>query len=498
MKRLDFYLLGLVVIAALIVFLPLFTGNFVFMDEALQLWGYKSVPGFYMFIDEGRYLMEVLCRWLFNYIDTIADLKYMRLFSLFGWLLCLPIWYAVMKREVANVALYKYLPFFACLYLVTNPSFLIAVQWAACLQFFISDTASLLAGAIVINSLRSGQFTIRKLWWPATVALLLGLFALFFYQGSWSCFLLPFLLYFLNPTNDNKDKVLIAGAVAHLFVYAAYFVVYKLSFYVFDSIPEDPRNKLSINPIIKLAFFFARPLHRSFRFTLLTEEKSYISWAYYLLMLASLVALTFKRFGKNLQAVKYLVIVVGFGLMAYLPGLLIAEHYASNRTLFTLNLVVFIVCFEMALHFIKSRLVLQVGAVAMALFFMVCARFNLNQGFIRPLVAETAALKSYIAQHYNKNIQTVHFIRPPEDILAKKYHINYSMDEFGVPSSFFVWVPEPQTKQMIYEACGSRETAGRVVVKHWVDREAYAQSGEKADSTVLLVDVKAIIDTITP
>ncbi len=27
-----------------------------------------------------------------------------------------------------------------------------------------------------------------------------------------------------------------------------------------DNIPEDPRNKLYINPFIKVAFFLARPL----------------------------------------------------------------------------------------------------------------------------------------------------------------------------------------------------------------------------------------------
>ena len=500
MQRKDLYLVGILLLCLLLIFLPLFYSNFIFMDEALQLWGYRAVPGFYMFIDEGRFLTEELQRWLFNMIDTIAEVKYMRLFSLFGWMLCVPVWYAIIKREVANVPSYKYLPFFTCLYLITNPSFLVAVQWATCLQFFISDTASLLAGAIVINTLRSENFTLGKVTGAAMVALVLGVAAMFLYQGSWACYLIPFLLHFINPVNTKKDKVLIWGMAVHFFVYAGYFVSYKLSFHLFDNIPEDPRNGLYINPIEKAAFFLARPLERSFRFTLLVDEDSIISKIYYALMLLALATLAFKRFGKEkrLETIKFLAVIGIFWVVSYLPGLLIRERYASNRTLMALNLCVFIVCFEMALYYIKNTRVLQIGAAAMFVFFVLCARFNLNQGFVRPLVAETAALKDYFRQHYNKNIQTVHFIRPPEDVLANKYHINHSMDEFGVPSSHFMWVPENQTKQMIYEQTGDREGATKIQVRQWASNEEYAQANEKVDSTVLVVDVKAIIETIKP
>ena len=501
MQRKDLYLVGILWLCLLFVFIPLFYSDYIYMDEALEFWGYKSVPGFYMLIDEGRYLAEVLQRWLFNMIDTIHQVKYVRMFSLFGWMLCLPIWYAIIKREVSNVPQFKYLPFFTCLYLITNPSFLISVQWATCLQFFISDTVSVLAGAIVLNSLRSEEFKLRKFLWATAAALLLGVPGLFLYQGSWSCFLIPFFLYYINPINLNKNKVLLWGAIAHFVVYAAYFVIYKASFLLMANIPEDPRNKLYINPFIKLAFFLARPLERSFRFTLITRERSLISLAFYILAVLTLALLTFKRFGKEKrwQAVKHLAIVLfGFGIISYLPGLLIEENYASNRTMFALNLIVFLFCFEMVVYYIKNKLFLQIGGAAIILFFVFCARFNFQQGFARPLVAETAALKNYFKEHYNKNIQTVHWIRPPEDELANKFHINYSMDEFGVPNSFFVWVPENLSKQLVYEQTGNRQAASKLAVKQWANKEDYLRSGEKADSTVLVVDNKEIIDAIRP
>lgn len=502
MQRKDLYLVGILWLLLLFIFLPLFYSDYIFMDEAFQLWGYRAVPGFYMFIDEGRYLTEELQRWLFNMIDTIHGVKYMRMFSLFGWMLCLPVWYAVIKREVIQVPKFKYLPFFTCLYLITNPSFLVAVQWATCLQFFISDTASVLAGAIVLNTLRSEECKRSKFLWAGVAALLLGVPGLFLYQGSWACFLIPFFLYYLNPMHLNKTRVLLRGAIVFFAVYTAYFIIYKISFLFLDNIVEDPRNKLYINPFIKLAFFLARPLERSFRFTLITKERSMISLVYYVLALLTLAALTFKRFGKGKQkqkqAIIHLSVIMVFGLLSYLPGLLIEENYASNRTQFALNLIVFLFCLEMALYYITNKRVLQAGGAAIIVFFVFCARYNFQQGFVRPLVAETAALKNYFREHYNRNIKTIHWIRPPEDELARKFHINYSMDEFGVPNSFFVWVPENLSKELVYEQTGDRQAGLNLAVKQWADKEEYLRSGEKADSTVLLVDNKEIIDSIKP
>ena len=80
--------------------------------------------------------------------------------------------------------------------------------------------------------------------------------------------------------------------------------------------------------------------------------------------------------------------------------------------------------------------------------------------------------------------------------MAEKYHVNRSMDELGVASSCWDWVPEPQTKQMVYEATGNRQQASRIVVKHWASREAWARSGAALNDSTLLVDVPAIMNSL--
>lgn len=500
MQRKDFYLLGVLWLCVLFIFLPLFYSDYIFMDEALQIWGYNSIPGLHMFIDDGRWLTEIVQSWLFRMADTIHDVTYIRLISLFGWLLCLPIWYAVIKKIVSNVPAYEYLPFFICLYLVTSLPFIVSVQWATCMQFFIADTAALLSGAIVLQSSRRGKKWVVVSPLAVTLAVLLGVVSLFLYQSAFACFLIPFVLHFINSFNDKKDRVLISGLVVYFLVYAVYFVLYKISFSLNDIVPSS-RNALYIHPWEKMKFFLARPLERSFRFNLLTHEDSLISKIYYPIMLAVLAVSTVLRFGraKWLYAVKHLAAIGFIFVVSYLPSLLVEDSFASNRTLMALNLCVFIVCFEMALFFvIKNKRFLQFAGVAMIGFFVFCARYNFQQVFLRPVREETAALKKYFKQHFHNGITTIHFIRPSVDFMAEKYQVNRSMDEFGVSSSCWEWVPESLAKQMVYEATGDRKQAAQVMVKHWAGKEAYLRSGEVITNTTLLVDVPAIINSVKP
>ena len=500
MQRKDFYLLGILWVCVLFIFLPLFTSDYIFTDEASQIWGYNAIPGLNLFIDDGRWLTEILQSWLFKMADTIHDVTYLRLISLFGWLLCLPIWYVVIKKIIAKVPAYEYLPFFICLYLVTSLPFIASVQWATCMQFFIADTASLLAGAVVLKGIHFGKKWVVVSPLAVVMALLLGVAALFLYQGAFACFLIPFLLHFINPFNDKKDSVLISGLVVYFVVYVVYFVLYKVSFSLFNNIVPSPRNALYIDPWNKIKFFLARPLERSFRFTLITSEDSLISKISYPVLLGTLAVSTYIRYGraKWLYAVKHLTAIGVIFVLSYLPPLLIQENYASNRTLMALNMCVFIVCFEMALYFIRSRRLLQIAGVAVLLFFVGCARYNFQQVFLKPVKAETAALTTFIKQHYHPGIQTIHFIRPSEDFMAEKYQVNRSMDEFGVPTSCMSWVPEPLVKQLVYETTGNRQQALQLVVKQWASKEEYTRSGENINSSILLVDVPAIMNAITP
>jgi hypothetical protein len=67
------------------------------------------------------------------------------------------------------------------------------------------------------------------------------------------------------------------------------------------------------------------------------------------------------------------------------------------------------------------------------------------------------------------------------------------MDEFGVPSTFFSWVPEPFIRLLVLEKTGNRETAGNLTIKWWQSEESFKASGEQVTGNTLIVNVPQIL-----
>lgn len=498
MQRKDYYALGLLYLIVLFIFYPLFYTDYIFMDEAVEIWNMKPGTGYIMFLDDGRALTEWLQYPFFSRIDTLHEITYIRIISLLGWLVCLPLWYAIIKR-IVHRQVYGNLPFATCLYLVTSVPFVLSVQWATCMQFFIAQTCGLLSGVLVYNGIRFTGNRMRILAAPVVAALLLGVACMFFYQNAVGCYLIPFLLHFINPKAEQKNRMMIAGITVYFAVYVVYYILYRICLQAYD-IPDINRNAIHFNPWEKIKWFLARPLERSFRFSVLTHEDSQVSKYYFMLMLAAWALLAFKRFGKTnaIKALTYLAVCFGIFVIAYLPNLIIKENFASNRTLFALNLCVWIVCAEMFFFFVRNKLALQISGIIVGTVFILAARNNFRNEFLHPVQQETLALKNYIQQHYHNRIRTVYFIRPPYDFFSKKYNIYESMDEFGVPQTYLEWVPDPLTRQLVFEKTRNRKQAEQLSIRQWTGKDSFIRSGAAVDSSVLVVDVQEIMQNIKP
>src|SRR5258708_23345155 len=116
-----------------LVFFPLFYTYYFYTDEVLQLWLYRKGSSFAMFVPQGRLLTDQLFRFLYSHIDTIGQLRTLRLFSLAGWLICMPVWYSIFTRVSRDEGLPPQLPFFSVLFLVFSLPFAISILWAACI-----------------------------------------------------------------------------------------------------------------------------------------------------------------------------------------------------------------------------------------------------------------------------------------------------------------------------------------------------------------------------
>jgi hypothetical protein len=254
------------------------------------------------------------------------------------------------------------------------------------------------------------------------------------------------------------------------------------------------RTQISINVFPKIRFFF-RPLATAFHFTFLFNEKSIAGFAIYAITL--LTWLYFYQSSLHLAIIdrlKVIALIVFVLLVIYLPLLIVKENYFPNRTLLALDMAVFFLVTNTLLVVIKKH-ERKITIVSILSFLLVLnARHNFVRQFLNPLKSEYNQVRLFIESNYNPNVTLVYFIRPHEDFFVRKYGITRSWDEFGVPSTFFDWVPEFFTKQVVFEKTNNRKTADNLTIKHWLGKEEYIKADPPLSPNTMLVDVEEIMN----
>ena len=491
MNRNDVYGILFLWITLLVVFFPVFNSVYVYTDEAVQLWLYRRGSGYQMFGAGGRWLSEKLFQWLFGSIHTIREISYLRWFSLAGWMLSVPVWYYVLTRVVTREGLPKSLVFISMVYLITMPPMTIYIGWAAVMELFIANTSGVLSGYILYNALAHSKRGMQLI--PALIgSVMIGCISLFTYQNGFGCFLLPFLLHVMARTRLSKTTL---WAIAvYFFIYAFYYFLFRVQLAITHTTITE-RSALHFNVLNKLLFLFTRPLNSAFHFTWLFNEKSIPGLVIYAVLFGTWIVVSF--FQRNSFTVgercKYFATVFCFFGLLYLPSLVVKENYASNRTLFALNMAVFFLVAQTIYIAGRRTFANRYGIAVLSLLFILNAVYNFSREFLMPVTNEYTRLSGFVNDHYNKNTDTVYFIRPQEDFYEKKYGITRSWDEFGVPSTFFEWTPEFLVKQIVFEKTGDRSIAEKIVVRNWLGEDAYRKDAVPVGPHVLVIDAARII-----
>jgi hypothetical protein len=492
MKRADYISIGVLMLVPFLIFYSLFTTTYLYTDEAVQLWYYRKGSDFHMFTSQGRIITEKLFQWLFSSIASIQEVTYLRLLSFFGWIVSIPIWYIVLKKVICREGLPAILAFFSVLYMVTMPPFLVYVSWASCMELFLANTSALLSGYFLYSSIDSDKKLPRIQIKGAALSVLFGIFSLFTYQTGFGCFLLPFLLNLI--ASQKITRTFWTGVGACFIIYILYFLIFKLGL-VFSALEASNRTTVYFNPIRKIVFMLTRPLAGSFHFTFLFNERSIAGLLAYLLIAGAWFFCSFWLLkSKPLwERVLYFGAVLFLLFCIYIPGLIVKENYASNRTLFALNLAVFFLVFDTLFRLVRASKSRFIMVSVLSSLFVVNAWYNFNILFLFPLKEEYQHLKAHLDQSYKPDVHTVYFICPEEDFFVRRFGITRSWDEFGVPSTFFDWVPEHWVKQVVFEKTGDRAEADKLVIKHWLGRDAYTDLGKKPSKGILLIDVEQIL-----
>jgi hypothetical protein len=84
------------------------------------------------------------------------------------------------------------------------------------------------------------------------------------------------------------------------------------------------------------------------------------------------------------------------------------------------------------------------------------------------------------------------FVRADEEGFLPNFGIHHYKDEFGMPSTYKDWTPEPLVKQIVYEMTGSREKADRLQVVLYQKADEIHDKKELADPNTLFIDAHTL------
>lgn len=493
MNRKEYLNISALVIIAIAIFYPLFYSEYAYTDDWYALWQHETGAGTHVLVLYGRYLTDLLTTWLYSSVNAgaVHDLVYIRLFSLFGWIICIPVWYLITRKIVVKENLPRPLIFFSTLYLICTPPFAIYVGWASCFEEFIANSAGLISGYILYSSIKYQDDRVSVSFLPVAFSMAFGVISLFTYQNGFGCFLVPFLLHLV--TTPKSFRRIFIGIGFYLFTYVVYYLLFKYNLKV-NHIGVNERTSIGVDVFPKLKFLFSKPLATSFHYTYLFNENSIVGFILYVFIFGGwLIAdLLRRRFLPIAARLKILMLTLSMIIFIYIPSLIVKEIYSSNRTLFALNMAVFFLTASTLLNILKNHRQ-QVAVVSiLSVLFVVNAWYNFNKQFLAPVKNEYRQVRNFIEQSYDPTIDTVYFVRPAEDFFVRKYGITRSWDEFGMPSTFPSWVPEFFVRQVILEKTGEHRKAENMIIKQWSDKKEMSDSSHPSQST-MIVDVQEIM-----
>ncbi|HET9431108.1 MAG TPA: hypothetical protein VFO70_08020, partial [Chitinophagaceae bacterium] len=273
-------------------------------------------------------------------------------------------------------------------------------------------------------------------------------------------FLLPFLIYYAQSKKLNPDRTVWIGLIFYLFTYIVYYLLFKHSLQQ-SHVVASTRVGINFDVIKKISFFFSGPLPSAFCINFLYSPRSIFSQVLYPLIMAGWIVGLFLQNKQQKIAINFLrlCVIMLFLLLIYLPSMIAIENFASYRTLFAFNLAVFILVTKVALKFFGNNRKKIFFVAACCLYLLVFGFYNYNYQMINPLNAEYTAIRTFFEKNYNNSVKTIHFIRSDKFMFRS---------EFGVPSTHRDWVPEPLTRQIIFEITGKRDLAENI---HFIQYE---------------------------
>ncbi|MEO5562522.1 MAG: hypothetical protein ABIR18_03785 [Chitinophagaceae bacterium] len=482
---------SVITLFALIIYGWVLIADYLYLDEAHALWRLRT--NYRPFASEGRLITGILFTKLYTVVDTITEMKYFRIISLFGWIISSTAFYYFSKKWVDELKLNKYLPFLLSVFCICSSAIAIYIGWVSCSEVFIAFLPAIYAGHLIFTMLAKENKSIHLSFPVISLAILLGVISLLTYQSTYGIFILPFLLLLVTKDVSNKNKKIITALAIYLLTYLIYFFVVKFYLHQLE-ITQTSRTGVVFDPLKKIRYFFSTPFSQAWNLNLLHNLHSVVSQTIPLLFFVIWLILFIRQFAPATFKSIFLTVIGVMILLAlsYLPNLVVNENFSSYRSIFTLNFCASAIFILAILNALKTENRMRIFIPVFSLFLFIIAYKNFNFNFLHPLRKEFNALKNFPPLHTITSGDTVVFIRADQKLFNKLYGVKSYKDEFGLPSTCRDWSPEPLTRQLIQEQ-QSPEVARSIIFYQFESEEQYKETKRERGKEPIVIDVNKIL-----
>ena len=395
-----------------------------------------------IFIENGRPLLGLWCKWMYSSAMIISNLKFFRFFSL---LLCVlfstQAFYFLIKKglKVFESSLFSLL-------ILALPCFSIYMAWTTVIQIPIVIVICFFAGQLLLKEFNNKKTLSIKV----CVAFLLVFIAMFFYQSAITILIVPFVIQTII-TKDFKINIALKFIVFTAIIYILYFIAFKLMLINLDLSAASRTSPSFIEipkKIIKFYLIELRTLVANSGFLILP----YISLS---VGLISFLGFFIKKLINKASFIfiGFLVFVLAYG---YSPNILSGQDYFSIRTIATSSVLVLFFQFWFIRDLCIEGKLPKLIAFLIPLILLFFASHNQTNYLAGLQIKEYSILKKEFLSIDISKTKKVQVIIPKHDFLqTNNYYPNGSTDEFGRLSSARDWAVKHLFCQLHWETLKS-------------------------------------------
>ncbi|MBC3757471.1 hypothetical protein H7U19_03575 [Hyunsoonleella sp. SJ7] len=455
--------------------------TYAFADSYEFIWTADYDPNFqHQFITHGRPFYAFLNQLAYGtFSDTIADLKWMRLFSMF-WAVLFSVqvfrYLLKLKLKAIEASLFSFS-------ILALPSFSVYIGWSATYQVTLATNLSFLSGVILVKVFEQESKRIIS----SVIPLVLVIASLMLYQTAGTAFLLPF-VFKATLTRYLSKRNFIAILLFLGASFGLYFLIFKLHLF-FSEIPAH--NRTEISPI-KLPYRFVKFYFREI--FALVKASGIILWSKLFLLLGSIPFLGFMYlFFKEAKHGKILLFIflISVAPLSYLPNLLSASNWLCNRALGPTAVIIFFYQFYFIKQLYENSKIYKALALAGFAVVVSLSYVNLNHYICNIQHKEYTVLRGTMGAINTNKYKNIIFKIPEQHFLINKgfYQKDY-MGEFVQTSSSRIWVPNHFFYQILKEE-GIIQNGD--IHNFSVSVEPYNESLDKSMENEIVINLRDIL-----